>query len=490
MGMKRAESRAGRYSLGCRSLVKYRRRISPDADYQKKRLRSAVAHARELLQSSAHDKLLRVLSEERLDELVHREGGPHRRRVYPPLTTLSLFVEQVLSVDSACQDTVGRHLSQRSVLGLAPSSLNTGPYCKARQRLPLTLVEACVEAVAQVAAAALSPQARWRGREIKLVDGTTVSMPDTPALQAQFPQHNVQPPGLGFPLARIVGVISLGSGCVSDWTVAACQGQGVAEPLQLWRLLDRFAPGDMVIADRAYSSYFLLAALKQRGIDFVIREHQLRKNDPANCVALGPDDQLIRWERPQRPSWMDEATYTAMPATLTLREVRDGQRLLVTTLSDPGAVDAQEIGWLYNQRWHIELDFRAIKCVMQMDVLRCKTPDMVRKEIAAYLLGYNLIRAVMGEAAKPQGLAVRRLSFAAARRAAVVFQETLRHRPTLHHRAIARYLMLQFIAYWRIPERPDRVEPRAIKRRPKSQALLTVPRAMARHQLRAEQQAA
>jgi hypothetical protein len=329
-----------------------------------------VEHERALLRSGARDKLLCVLSEERLGELVVREAGAHRTRLYPPAVTLGLLVEQVMNSDTACQDVVGRHLSQRTALGLAGSSLNTGSYCKARQRLALRLVEAGVHEVARVASVALPPQARWRGREIKLIDGTTVSMPDTPALQALYPQHKVQQPGLGFPQARIVGVISLASGCVSDWTVDACVGKGTAEPQQLWRLLDRFSAGDLVIADRAYSSWFLLAALQQRGIDCVIREHQLRKNDPARCVALGTNDRLITWDRPVRPEWMEESAYAAMPATITLREVRDGNRWLVTTLCDPTAVAVQEIGWLYCQRWHIELDFRAIKCVMQMDILR------------------------------------------------------------------------------------------------------------------------
>ena len=345
-----------------------------------------MAHERTLLRSGANDRLLRVFSDEKLDELVAREAGGHRTRLYPPRVTLGLFIEQVMRADTACQDVVGRHLSQRRALGLAASSLNTGPYCKARQRLALRLVEAGVCEVAQAASAALPPQARWRGREIKLIDGTTVSMPDTPALQTRFPQSKGQQPGLGFPMARIVGVISLASGCVSDWTVDACAGKGTAEPRQLWRLLDRFRAGDLVIADRAYSSYFLQAALQQRGIDCVIREHQRRKNHPARSVTLGPHDRLITWDRPVRPEWMDEVAYADVPATVTLREVRDGDRWLVTTLCDPNAVAAQEIGWLYCQRWHIELDFRAIKCVMQMDILRCKSVDMVLKEIAAHLL--------------------------------------------------------------------------------------------------------
>lgn len=192
-----------------------------------------------------------------------------------------------------------------------------------------------------LAAAALPASARWRGPEIKLIDGTTVSMPDTPGLQACFPQNKTQRPGLGFPLARIVDVVSLSSGCV---------GAGNGEPAQLWRLLDGFALGDLVIADRAYSSCFLLAAMQQRGIDFVIREHQKRKNNPHNSRVLGPNDRLLAWPCPARPTRMDLATHASMPDALCVREVRAGKRLIVISLSDAGEVSADEIAWLYTRR--------------------------------------------------------------------------------------------------------------------------------------------
>ncbi len=461
----------------------------PECRLPKKRLCASVEQQqRLLLRASVYDKLLDVVPPERFDTLVAEHGGTLRTRLFPSAVTLGLFVEQVINVDDACQDAVGRYLSQRLAMGLTPCGLSTGAYCKARQRLPLPLLEACVREVADIASAALPAAACWRGREVKLIDGTTVSMPDTPALQTRFPQSGAQQPGLGFPVARIVGVISLGSGCVSDWTVCACRGEGTGEAQQLWRLLDTFQPGEVLLADRAYSSYFLLAALQQRGIDFVIREHACRKNDPARNHVLGPNESTITWDRPKQPEWMDDADYAALPQTLSVREVRDGNRRLVTSLRDIQQASAEEIGWLYTQRWQIELDFRAIKCVMQMDILRCKTPDMVCKEIAAHWLGYNLIRAVMGEAAKPEGLPLRRLSFAAARRASAQFQENLRQLASEARRTQARFVLLQSIAHWRVPDRPGRIEPRAIKRRPKPRALLTVPRHEARARIRAEQQ--
>jgi len=427
-------------------------------------------------------KLGQMVSRQRLEHLVAEHGGNYRDRIYPPLVTLSLFVEQVISVDQACQDAVGRALSQRTTLGQARCSLNTGPYCKARRRLALPLVER----VAREVAARMESQAqaswKWRGRTVKLIDGTTVSMPDTAANQDAFPQNHEQKPGLGFPLARIVGIISLATGGILESATSACEGAGSAEIMQFGALLNTLATGEVIIGDRAYSSYFMLAELGARGVDAVFREHQCRKNDPRGAQRLGRHDHLITWNKPERPRWMDEATYAAMPEQLTVREVKDGDWSIVTTLTDPRHVTREEILWLYRQRWNIELDFRAIKSVMQMDVLRCKTPAMVKKEIAAHLMGYNLIRAAMVQAARGCALLPRQLSFAAARRAFARYQECIRHRPAIHLTDEIERL-LAAIAAWRIPCRPNRVEPRAVKRRPKPHPLLTVPRHVARLRL-------
>lgn len=409
--------------------------------------------------------------------MVEQQPGDVRHRLYPPLVTLGLFVEQAMRRDQACQDAVGRALSQRTALGLSPSSLNTGPYCKARQRLSLSLIETLAQEIATTVQATAPAHWRWRGREIKLIDGTTVSMPDTAANQTVFPQNCHQKPGIGFPQTRIVGVISLSTGCVSHWTVSACEGKGTHEILHLWRLRDSFKPGDVVIADRAYGSYFLLAALHQRGVDCVIREHQRRKTELGRAVALSENDHRLTWDKPPRPSWMDAQTYAAMPEQMSVRQVRDRDWKLTTTLTDPVAVNAAEIAWLYRQRWQIELDFRSIKCEMQMDVLRCKSPLMIQKEIAAHLLGYTMAQAASTTMSLP-----RQLGFAAARRAVVCLQEKMRHDPSACFVAVLPELFHR-ICCGRIPHRPGRVEPRAVKRRPSNYSLLTVPRHVARQRL-------
>ena len=452
-------------------------------------MRAAIEHERAQLASGTCHRLLDVVPQSRLDQLIAAHVGAHLQRLFAPGVTLGLFVEQTLRADPACQDAVARYVSQRNAAGLSAAGLGTGSYCKALQRLPLALIEACAAEVAVRAEDALPTEARWRGRRIWLIDGTEVSMPDTPTLQDTFPQSRSQAAGVGFPRARIVGVVSLGSGCVGHWSLGPCSGKRTGECSQLWGLLDRFTPGDIVIADRAYGSYWLLAALQQRGVDFVIREHGARKTASTPGSRLGANDRRLVWARPIRPAWMDTATYEALNDTMSVREVTDGARRIVTSLNDPASVSAHEIAWLYSQRWQIELDFRSIKCAMSMDVLRCKSPEMVRKEIAATLLAYNLIRATMGEAVGAKRVVLRQLSFAAARRATAQYQDTARHAGCIRICSQARTRMLQYIAYWRIPERPGRIEPRAVKRRPKPRDLLTEPRRHARARI-AKQNAA
>jgi hypothetical protein len=423
-----------------------------------------------------------VIPPQSLNRCVLEEAGGYRERVYHPFATLQLFIEQVLGADHSCQDAVARGLSARVTLGETPCSLNTGPYCRARARLPLSLPER----LAKEAGARLCTQQpaawRWRGREVKLIDGTTVSMPDTETNQAKFPQSGEQKPGLGFPLARVVAIVSLSCGAVLDWAVSACEGKQTGETALLWRLVPQLARGDVVIADGYYCGYFMIAAMVALGVDVVMPQHHRRHTDFRRGRPLGVRDHVVAWERPQRPRWMDEPTYQTMPETLVMRECRAGGRTLVTTLTDARATPKPELVALYRSRWQVELDLRAIKAVMQMDILRCKTPAMVEKEIAVHLLAYNLVRAVMAQAAATHNLLPRQLSFKAALQLLNAFEISLRHYPrtslaTRHMHFIAG------IARCRLPHRPDRVEPRAVKRRPKQYSLLTKPRHVLRERL-------
>jgi hypothetical protein len=436
---------------------------------------------------SAGGALGKVITDHLLKTTVLEEAGCWRERLYSPLTTVVLFIEQVLGADHSCQDAVARGLSARVALGQAPCSLNTGPYCRARLRLALGLIERLGREVATRLMAAQPAPWLWRGRNVKLVDGTTVSMPDTEANQRAFPQSREQKPGLGFPLARLLGIVSLSCGAVLEWASGPCEGKNTGETALLWSLMDKLVAGDVVIADRYFAGYFGIARLQQQGIDVLIRQHQRRHTDFRRGQRLGKRDHVVSWARPKRPSWMDAATYACMPESIVMREVRAADLTLVTTLLDANEVGKQELVDLYGKRWQVELDFRAIKTVMQMDVLRCKSPDMVRKEIAAHLLAYNLVRTVMAQAACLAHLLPRQLSFKATLQVLNAFEESLRFCPRA--RVTPRHaIVLGSIAQLVLPVRPDRVEPRAVKRRPKPHPLLTKPRRVCRERLRRQQQ--
>ena len=255
--------------------------------------------------------------------------------------------------------------------------------------------------------------------------------------------------------------------------------------------MDRFHPGDVFLGDCCFSAYFMLALLQARGVDAVVRQHQCRRTDFRRGQRLGPGDHVVRWQRPTRPEWMDEATYAAMPATLGVREVkvrvqipgfRVRQLVVATTLTDATHYPQAEIARLFRQRWHAELDLRNVKISLQMDDLRGRSPDMVRREILVHWLAYNLLRKVMAQTALTRERLPRELSFAAALAAVATAWD---HATTADERQRSTLAQLQyrFIAKFRVGDRPDRVEPRAVKRRPKPHRLLDKPRAEAREEL-------
>ena len=449
---------------------------------KKQCLAEHVTRFRARFMQSVGSVLGNVIPRSALTQWVIEETGAYRERLYSPFTTLMLFIEQVLGSDHSCQDAVARGLSARVALGQPSCSLNTGPYCKARARLPLTLLVRLAREVGSRLCTGQPTAWRWRGQEVKLIDGTTVSMPDTAANQARFPQSRTQKPGLGFPLARLVAVISLSAGAVLEWALDACEGKKTGETALLWRLMPRLTRGDVVIADSYYAGFFMIAGLIAQGVDIVMPQHHLRITDFRRGKQLGVRDHVVTWVRPKRPDWMEEETYTQMPETLTMREVRTGGRTLITTFTDAHATPKKALAELYAMRWHVEIDLRAIKTVMQMDILRCKTPEMVEKEIAAHLLAYNLVRTVMAQAACMNNLLPRQLSFKTAVQLLNAFEMTLRHRSP-QGIAIRHIELLSRLGRRRLPHRPDRVEPRVVKRRPKQHWLLTKPRHLLRARL-------
>jgi len=454
---------------------------------KRRRLAEQVTRFRARFVQSVGSVLGDVIPSTLLMQWVTAEVDVWRERVYSPFTTLTLFLEQVLGEDHSCQDTVARALSARVADGHAPCSLNTGPYCRARARLPVGLLEQLGRGIGTRVCAQQPAGWLWHGRQVKLIDGSTLSMPDTAANQKRFPQNRSQKTGLGFPLARLVAIVSLSCGALLDWAVGPCKGKETGETALLWGLAQKLQRGDVVVADRAYAGYFMIAWLMQQGVDVVIRQHQRRHTDFRRGQRLGARDHLVSWTRPNRPTWMSEAIYASMPESLTMREARVAGWTLASTLIDP-QVSKRELFVLYRQRWQVELDLRSIKNVMQMDVLRCKSPEMVEKEIAAHLVGYNLVRAVMAQAACLGAVLPRQLSFKTALQILNAFQQNLRCCP--RGRLASRHaFVLGGIAQARLPNRPGRLEPRVVKRRPKPRVLLTKPRQVLKKTLHRKQQA-
>jgi hypothetical protein len=382
---------------------------------------------------------------------------------------------------------VARVLAWLAAQGRPAASAKTDPYCKARQRLPESLFPRLTRATGRALQGELPQEWLWRGRRVKIADGTTVSMADTPANQQDYPQSRSQKPGLGFPLARLVVVFCLASGAVLDAAIGRYHGKKTGENALLRTLADAFDPGDVLLADRYYAGYFDLALLHARGVGVVVRKHQLRPTDFRRGRRLGRDDHVVVWDKPQRPSWLDAATYAELPNWLVLREVRVRVRqkgfrtktlVVVTTLLEL-SISAADLAELYRARWHAELDLRALKVTLGMDELRCKSPAMVRKELWAHLLAYNLIRTVMAQAARANDLLPRDISFTGTVQTLAAFAALLADadasgREELYERLLAA------VASHRVGDRPDRSEPRARKRRPKPYPLLRVPRDKAR----------
>ncbi len=408
--------------------------------------------------------------------------------VYTPLTTVRLFLSQALDPDPSLRQAVSRLLAERAAAGQGAPSAATGAYSQARRRLP----EGVLPRLARHVGAALlrrAPEAwRWKGRDVKIVDGTTVSMPDTAANQAAYPQPGHERPGLGFPLARLVAVFALAVGTVLDAAVGPFAGKRTGEPALFRSLHDRLRAGDVILADRYYCSYFEFALLQERGLDVVMRLHQRRPVDFRTGRRLGKDDHLIVWKKPKRPEWLDEATYARLPGTLEVREARlRGTRpgfrtqtvVVVTTLRDPEAVPRLDLTDLYRLRWHGELDLRSLKETMRMGILRGKTPEMVHKELWAHFLAYNLIRTVMAQAAEQHDLEPRHISFKGALQTVAAFAPHILVARRGELPGLAARLRTA-IAQHRVADRPDRYEPRARKRRYDNFMHLRRPRAEAK----------
>jgi len=426
-----------------------------------------------------------VLTGARILDVLNEHDVVYRDRVFNPVTTIWGFLSQVLSDDHSCRDAVARVIAHQAASGATVCSPNTASYCNARSRLRTDVLRTLAKRTAQELQAGAAPQWKWHGRNVYIADGSHVSMPDTPQNQASYPQPEVQRPGIGFPLARLTVLLSLATGACHDLAMAPYAGKGTGEKTLVRQLYDVLKPGDVVLADALFDDYFIAWELRQRGIELVARAQYQRVD--TQTVQSTPDGDLIVWQRPNKPHGMKGEQYRTYPKALLMRQVRVDARdkdnrveqfKVVTTILD-AAIDGGQIGALYERRWGGEVDIRAIKATMRMDVLRCKTPEMVRKEIWAHLLAYNLLRTVMAVAAAESGIEPREISFKGAKQVVTAFAPKIEAaRPEDRPRLID--VMLTTIAYHRVGDRPGRWEPRARKRRPKPGDRLMHPRATAK----------
>ena len=391
----------------------------------------------------------------------------------------------------ACSAAVADIATYLLQIGQRPPCGDTGDYCRARAKLNLRALRRLVVESAGHLEEAAAPSWLWKGLHAKLVDGFTFTMPDTPDNQREFPQLRLQRPGVGFPIARACVVLSLATACVCDVAIGPYEGKETGETALLRGMLDTFAPNDVVVFDRYYCSFMMLALLSLRGVHVCARQHQLRSTDFRQGRRLGPNDHLITWHRPQRPKWMSPEPYDQSPETLTLRELQfdvtvRGRRvetlIVVTTLTDPETYSKEEIAELYGFRWNAELDILQIKQTLHLDHVRCKTPEMVRRELWVTLLAYNLIRTVIATSAAVHEKQPRRLGFTLACQTILASWMLLSTGSCRDVRAMY-HTMLAHIAANTVADRPGRIEPRVLKRRRERYSLMQQPRQQLRAQL-------
>jgi hypothetical protein len=437
-----------------------------------------------------------ILSAERIERVFAERGNLFgSQQIYSTALMVWAFLGQVLrdGKEASCQSAVARIVTHQHQLGHAVPTSDTGDFCRARAKLSEAAQYELATQVAAEAEQRVESSWLWKGRHVKLGDGFTFTMPDTPANQAAYPQAKTQKPGVGQPIARVCAIVSLATGCVLAAAVGPYKGKETGETALLRELLESFLAGDVALFDRHYCSFLMMALLLLCGVDVCTRMHQCRHVDFRRGKRLGHDDHLIVWTKPACPEWMDEETYNALPEQLVLRELRyevhrPGFRVsritIATTLTDADLYPAEDIAELYGKRWHVELDIRALKQTLNAEHLRCKSPGMVRCELWTKMLAYNLIRTTVAAAAKLHDLEPRQISFTSACQYVLSSWSLLSSCRLSAEEALAHALvLLKQIAACQVGHRPGRCEPRVLKRRRHHYQLMKKPRDVLRAEL-------
>lgn len=425
------------------------------------------------------------------DDASHSDGI-----VYTMGVTLWAMLSQALFTDvqRACRSAVLRVAVYYALLGQKVSSTNTGAYCRARAKVTEGVVRHLAVGVAKRCEEEVPDGWLWNERRVLKVDGTTFSMPDTDENQEEYPQANTQAEGVGFPIMRSVAITSLATGMVVDLATGRYAGKETGETALLRTLFHVFQRGDVGLFDRYYAGWFMLALLQEMGVDFVTLLHQLREADFSQGKRLGKGDHVVKWPKPAKPDWLDRETYDRLPGELEIREIqvnvdipgfRSQSLIVVTSLLDYGVYSRKDVALLYRRRWSVELELRDIKCTMQFGILRRKTPAAVRQELWTGILAYNLVRQSMLQSALEAGCQPYQLSFAASMQMLTNTWVLAAVPPMVTISARERLIALRILNghTHRVANRPNRIEPRAVKRRSNPIALLTELRETARAKL-------
>ena len=439
----------------------------------------------------------KLLSAERIERVFRKHRCDFGQRgIYSAAVMLWSFLSQVLrdGKEASCQAAVARVISYCQLNGLSAPTADTGDYCRARAKLPAAAIrELSCEVAAELEASA-EPAWLWKDQfHAKLIDGLTFTMQDTPENQAEFPHPKSQQPGIGLPIARAVAVISLATACVMNLKVGPYQGKETGETALLRSILGSLNKGDIAVMDRYYCSFMLFALLQAQGTHVCARKHHVRRqSDFRRGRRLGYRDHLVIWTRPKRPQWMSEELYQQIPQELTLRELRytvteKGRRTktveIITTLTDAELYTTEDIAQLYGFRWNCELDIRSLKSSLNLGHLRCKTPQMIERELWTTILGYNLIRMTAAGAALVHKKKPRQISFTCTCQVVLASWMLLssQHNSDVLDDFVSE--VLEQLASCEVANRPDRLEPRVLKRRRHGYKLMLKPRAVLKAEL-------
>jgi Transposase DDE domain/Insertion element 4 transposase N-terminal len=430
-----------------------------------------------------------LLPQSLIEQALSELSIKYKTRLFDPVVTLWAFLSQVLDVDKSCHNVVSRIIAWLSSQKAEIPSSDTSAYCQARKRLPEKLVDKLFRESGKNLETLVNPKDLWCGRHVQIIDGSTVSMPDTESNQSSYPQSSKQKPGCGFPIAKIGALFSLTTCAVTAAVIDVLNTHDVKLAQKLYEFL---SPGDILLGDSAFHSYGDFHRLVQMGCDAVIRKNNARLSNFTTELIINKLDRIVVWHKPKKPSrTMTQAEFNLLPDTLTVREIsysinipgfRSSQVTIITTLLDTSIYTTDAIIQLYRERWHVELNLRHLKTTLGMDVLRCKTPDLIRKEIYVYLLAYNLIRSLMWSAANTYGAMPTHLSLQATRHH---FNNFI-HQFSFVDDKFRQHLyltLLKVIVHKSVPQRPNRVEPRVVKRRPKAYGRMTKTRRLLRIKL-------